>query len=272
MITPEIKLANGTAIPQLGLGLWQIEQEQQCLQTVRWALEAGYRHFDTAQLYRNEFFLGTALRMSDVSRNDVFITTKIWNENQGWDDLIPSFSTSLRALQTDYVDLLLLHYPVPGTRRQAWLRMEELYRGGHVKAIGVSNYTIRHLEELLSETALTPVVNQVELHVFLQQPELLAFCKEQGIVIEAYSPLARGAHMNNPILQALARKHSRTPAQVMLRWCIQVGAVVIPKTVHRERLLENMAVFDFTLDKKDMIELVKLNQNLRTSWNPTNTP
>jgi diketogulonate reductase-like aldo/keto reductase len=178
MNTPNIKLNNGTSIPQLGLGLWMNKNKGECQRTVEQALELGYRHFDTAQIYRNEEFLGNVLARTKVLRKDLFITTKIWNDNFWWDDLIPSFEESLTKLRANYVDLLLLHFPVTETRGPAWRKMEEVYKSGKAKAIGVSNYTIKHLEELLKQCEIKPAVNQVELHVYLQQSELLEYCKK----------------------------------------------------------------------------------------------
>ena len=264
-----VSLNNDTKMPALGFGLWQVSDEQACLDSVNWALEAGYRHFDTAQIYGNEAFLGKALAGSGVNRKELFITTKIWNDNFFWDDLIPSFDESLKNLQTDYVDLLLLHFPVTETRRPAWRKMEEIAKSGRAKAIGVSNYTIKHLEELLNECEIKPAVNQVELHVYLQQPELIAFCKEQGIIIEAYSPLAHGYGLDNPILADIGKKYGKSAGQVMLRWCLEIGTVPLPKSVHEDRIKENLNVLDFKLDNDDMAKLTTLDKNYRTCWDPT---
>lgn len=264
-----IKLNDGNEIPQLGLGLWLNKNRQECVQTVEQALDLGYRHFDTAQIYGNEEFLGSALARSKVLRKDLFITTKIWNDNFWWDDLIPSFEESLDKLHMKYVDLLLLHFPVTETRRPAWRKMEELKRDGRTKSIGVSNYTVKHLEELLKECEIKPAVNQVELHVYLQQPELVKYCQKQGIVLEAYSPLAHGYGINNPVLEAVGKKYGKSAAQVMIRWCIDNGFVVLPKTTHEKRLKENFDVFDFKLDATDMKQLKKLEKNYRTCWDPT---
>jgi diketogulonate reductase-like aldo/keto reductase len=272
MPLPSIKLDNGTQIPQIGLGLWKVKKEKEAKQAVKWALEAGYRHFDTAQIYGNEAYLGAALKEAGVARKDVFITTKIWNDNQWWNDVIPTFEESLEKLQTDYVDLLLIHFPVTELRRPAWTRMEEIYRSGRAKAIGVSNYTIKHLEELLKECSVKPVVNQVELHVFLQQPELVAYCKQHDIVLEAYSPLAHGHNMDDSMLAEIAKKHSKSPAQIMIRWALQQGFVVLPKSVHQDRIQDNLAVFDFKLDSEDLAKLKTLDRNFRTCWDPTNVP
>src|SRR5258708_25155075 len=264
-----LKLNNGTTIPAKGIGTWRMRDEQECIIAVHAALEAGYRHIDTAQVYDNEAFVGKALKSSTVSREQLFITTKIWNDNYDWDDLIHSFDESLRNLQTDYVDLLLLHLPVTETHRPAWRKMEEIANSGRAKAIGVSNYTVTHLEELLRECEIKPAVNQVEIHVYLQQPELLTFCKEHDIVVEAYSPLAHGYGMNNPVLADVANKHSKSPVQIMIRWCTDFGTVPLPKSVHSDRLKENFDVFDFSLDTEDMAKLATLEKDFRTCWDPT---
>lgn len=269
---PGVALNTKTTIPQVGLGLWQNKNQQECEKTVEAALKAGYRHFDTAQVYGNEQFLGNALAKSDTPRNDLFITTKIWNDNQFWDDVIPSFDESLERLQTDYVDLLLVHFPVTQTRGAAWRKMEEIHKKGSAKAIGVSNYTVKHLKELLETAEVVPVMNQVELHVFLQQPELLDYCKEQGIMVEAYSPLAHGHGLEHPTLESIANKHAKTTAQVMIRWCIEIGTIPLPKTTHVNRLIENLDVFDFALSAEDMTALKQLDKNYRTCWDPTNIP
>jgi diketogulonate reductase-like aldo/keto reductase len=269
MSIPDIKLNSEKKIPQLGLGLWMNKNKEECTRTIEDALEAGYRHFDTAQIYGNEEFLGSVIARTKVLRKDLFITTKIWNENQFYTDLIPSFEESLNKLRVNYVDLLLLHFPVTELRRPAWHRMEELYKDGKAKSIGVSNYTIKHLEELLSECEVKPALNQVELHVYLQQPELVEYCKKNDIVLEAYSPLAHGYGIDNPALVAIGKKHGKSPAQVMIRWCIENGFVVLPKTTHKDRLKENMDIFDFKLDAEDMKQLKQLDKNYRTCWDPT---
>lgn len=269
--TPLLKGPKDFKIPQLGLGLWMNKNRQECIRTVEQALELGYRHFDTAQIYGNEEFVGSALARTKVLRKDLFITTKIWNDNFWWDDLIPSLDESLIKLRTTYADLLLLHFPVTETRGPAWRKMEEAHKTGKAKAIGVSNYTVRHLEELLQQAEIKPAVNQVELHVYLQQPELLQYCKKHGIVVEAYSPLAHGYGMDNAVLAEIGKKYKKSPAQIMIRWCIEKDLVVLPKTTHQERLKENMDVFDFSLDENDMRKLTKLDKNFRTCWDPTHT-
>jgi diketogulonate reductase-like aldo/keto reductase len=272
MKIPHITRPTGASIPQIGFGLWKIKDEAECKQAVAWALEAGYRHFDTAQAYHNEQFVGAALKESHVPRKDVFITTKVAVEHFGHNHAKKSFDASLEKLQLDYVDLLLLHFPVTLLRRKSWKALEEIHEAGKAKAIGVSNYTIRHLEELLKDCKVKPAVNQVELHVFLQQPELLEYCRQHDIVVEAYSPLAHGHGMDDPTLLKIAKKHGKTPGQIMLRWCAQQGTVPLPKSVHQERIKENLKIFDFKLDKKDLETLAKLNKNLRTCWDPTLVP
>lgn len=269
---PTVKLNTGREIPQVGLGLWLNKDEQQCKESVAAALKVGYRHFDTAQIYKNEQFLGAALAESSVNRSELFITTKIWNDNFWWDDLLLSLDESLEKLRTDYVDLLLLHFPVTETRGPAWRRMEEACNAGKAKAIGVSNYTVKHLEELLRECSVKPAVNQVELHVFLQQPELIEYCQSNGIVVEAYSPLAHGHGLDDESLLAIAKKHGKTTAQIMLHWCIEQGLVVLPKSTHEKRIKENIELFDFKLDNEDLDRIKKLNKNFRTCWDPTNVP
>jgi diketogulonate reductase-like aldo/keto reductase len=272
MKVSSLELSNKTIIPQIGFGTWLIKDEEVCVQSVTTALEIGYRHIDTAQIYGNEQYVGQAIAESDIPRADLFITTKVWNENQFWDDVIPSLDESLERLQTDYVDLLLIHFPVTETRRPAWRRMETILESGKAKAIGVSNYTIAHLEELIKESKIKPAVNQVELHVFLQQPELVEYCRKHGIALEAYSPLAHGQGLQDAKLQELAKKHHKTVAQIMLRWCIEQGFIALPKSTHPERIRENFEIFDFKLDREDMEQLKKLNKDLRTCWDPTNIP
>lgn len=267
-----IVIAEGVAMPQLGLGLWKNKGEAECIASIHEALQAGYRHFDTAQAYGNEQHVGTALQLSPISRDEIFLTTKIAVQNFGIKRVLKSFEQSLQNLQTDYVDLLLLHFPVSLLRGQSWRALEQIHATGKARAVGVSNYTVRRLKELLMQCAVRPAVNQVELHVYLQQPELLAYCKEQGITVEAYSPLAHGKGLDNPVLSEIGSKYGKTPAQVMTRWCIELGTVPLPKSVNTERIQENIDVFDFSLDAEDMAKLASLNKNLRTCWDPTNIP
>lgn len=269
---PRVVLGDGPEIPQVGLGLWKVKDQAEFDTSFKAALVAGYRHFDTAQAYHNEQFLGKALQNADVKREDVWITTKIAVQNFGHKHAVKSFERSLKALQTEYVDLLLLHFPVPLLRKSSWLALEGLQAQGKAKTIGVSNYTVRHLREMQKYAHVVPAVNQVELHVFLQQPELVEYCRQQNIALEAYSPLAHGRAMTDPIIAEVAKKHDKSYAQIMLRWCVEKGFVVLPKSVTPERIQQNIDVFDFNLDPSDMQKLAWLNKNLRTCWDPTLVP
>jgi diketogulonate reductase-like aldo/keto reductase len=269
---PHVTLANNNTVPQIGLGLWQIKDQMQFQQAFEAAWSVGYRHFDTAQAYGNEQYLGEAWSATGATRDDVFITTKIWIKHFGVKHLKSSFDDSLASLQTDYVDLLLLHFPVTLRRKKAWLALERLHAEGKARTIGVSNYTIRHLEEMKKYASIMPVVNQVELHVFLQQPELVQYCKDHGIMIEAYSPLAHAKDMHNQTVSLLAQKYEKTYAQIMLRWLVQEGHVVLPKSGRPQRIRENYAIFDFEISTEDMELLRTQDRGLRTCWNPTHIP
>lgn len=269
---PKIGLSSGREIPQVGLGLWQVKDDADFRAAFQAAVVDGYRHFDTAQVYGNEHLLGEEWKKAGVAREDLFITTKIRVENITVGRTAQSFEKSLENLQTDYVDLLLLHFPVTIARKKAWLALEKIYEDGRAKSIGVSNFTIKHLEEMKEYAKVTPAVNQVELHVFLQQPELIKYCHEHDIVVEAYSPLAHAKDMDEPVIQEISEKHSKSYAQIMLRWCVQKGLVVLPKSVTPKRIQENIAIFDFELDDKDMTQLSQLDRALRTCWDPTHIP
>ncbi len=272
MSTPALELPNNQKIPQIGLGLWKVQDDQQFKVGFQAAIDAGYRHFDTAQIYGNEQLLGESWKVSGIAREELFITTKIWLKNFGQRHLQKSFTESLDKLQTDYVDLLLLHFPVTVLRKKAWKALEEIKAKGGAKNIGVSNYTIRHLEEMKQYAKEMPAVNQVELHVFLQQPELLKYCHEEGIIVEAYSPLAHGKAMDDPIVQKIADKHHKSYAQIMLRWCLEQNAVVLAKSVTPSRIKENLDIFDFMFDEDDKQALAGLDRDLRTCWSPVNVP
>lgn len=268
---PSSKLGTHT-IPQVGFGLWQVKDQTDLDRSVIAALDAGYRHFDTAQIYGNEAMLGTVLQKADLTRDELFITTKISVQNFRKPTVRKSFEQSLINLQTEYVDLLLLHFPVTGLRKGAWQVLESILADGQARSIGVSNYTVRHLKQLKKYATVMPAVNQVELHVYLQQPELLEYCKQEGIVVEAYSPLAHGKGLDDETLAKLAKKYSKTPAQIMLRWCLQVGAIPLPKSVTPERIVQNIDIFDFKLSAADMTTLSSLDKNMRTCWDPTRVP
>lgn len=258
-------------IPQLGFGLWRNKDPKECTDSIKWALETGFTHFDDAQAYDNEELLGKAVADSKVPREKLFITTKIKTENMGMMGTAPSFDESIEKLDMDYVDLLLLHFPVTEKRDPSWLKLQQIYKEGRAKAIGVSNYTIKHLKEM-KKFDVWPAVNQVELSVVLQQPELVEYCKSNDIVVEAYSPLVEGMFFDEPVLNEIAKKHDKSVAQVMLRWGIDYGVVVLTKSAHKDRITQNADIFDFELDKQDMAKIKKLDRNFRTNWNPTNVP
>lgn len=245
-------LANGVQMPVLGLGVYQTKKGEETQRAVRWALEAGYRHIDTAAFYNNEKDVGEAIRASRIPREEIFITTKLWIT--GFLDPQAAFEKSLRELGLGYIDLYLIHWPFPGKQR-AWQKLEQIYAKGDVKAIGVSNYSIKHLAELKKEATIQPMVNQVEFSPFLYQETLLAYCESQEIVLEAYSPLTRGKRLDDPLIEALAKKYQKTRAQIMIRWSVQHGLVVIPKSSKQERIIENIDVFDFEIDAADMKKL-----------------
>lgn len=272
MTIPTLTLASGYPIPSVAIGLWKVTDEIEFNTMFEAAVAAGYRHFDSAQAYNNEHLLGAALQRHTFTRDDIFITTKIDVRNFTHSKAKKSFAESLEKLQLEYVDLLLLHFPVPLLRKKAWLALEELQAAKKVKSIGVSNYTVKHLKELRQYAKVMPVINQVELHVYLQQPELLEYCRQQNIVVEAYSPLAHGKSPDNTVIQAIANKHHKTVAQIMLRWCLQQNTVVLPKSKTPSRLLENINIFDFLLDSEDMNQLSALDAGLRTCWDPTRIP
>jgi diketogulonate reductase-like aldo/keto reductase len=293
-IDSKLTLNDGQQIPQLGLGVWQIRAGAACEAAVLAALEAGYRHIDTASMYGNEESVGAAIRISGISRDNIFVTTKLWNSEHGNPER--ALEASLRKLKLDYVDLYLIHYPVR-ERRQSWCALEAMRAKGKARSIGVSNFTIRHLKELLAETRTVPAVNQVEFHPYLYQRDLLEFCAGKGIVVEAYSPLTQGRRLKDRKLIAVAERYpsggpqrtdkgpqlsfaqkfsrqaaNKSAAQVLIRWALQHGLAVIPKSAKRNRIFENADVFDFELTADDMRLLDSFNEDLRTCWDPTNAP
>jgi diketogulonate reductase-like aldo/keto reductase len=272
MSIPTLPLASSTFIPQLGLGTWKVTDEAQYKAMFDAAVDAGYRHFDTAQAYGNEQMLGAAWQASGLKREDIFITTKTAVQHFGHRKAQKALAESLNKLSVEYVDLLLLHFPVTMLRKKTWLAAEEAYAAGQAKAIGVSNYTIRHLEDMKSYATVMPHVNQVELHVFLQQPELLKYCRDNGIVVEAYSPLAHARANDDEVIAKIAEQHGKSYAQIMLRWCVEQGLVVIPKSVTPSRIKENAEIFDFELTPQDLEALAKRNRDMRTCWSPVHIP
>ncbi|WUB67890.1 aldo/keto reductase [Streptomyces sp. NBC_00582] len=258
-------------MPQLGFGVWQVPDDE-AERAVSTALEAGYRSIDTAAIYGNEEGTGKAITASGVPREDIFLTTKLWNSDQGYDATLRAFDTSLEKLGLEYVDLYLIHWPLPARDRyvDTYKAFEKLYGDGRVRAIGVSNFPVEQLGRLLDETSVIPAVNQIELHPHLQQHALRAFHAEQGIATEAWSPLGQGKGLLEvPAIVAIAQKHNRTPAQVVLRWHLQIGNVVIPKSVTPSRIRENIEVFDFSLDTEDLAAISALNEDRRIGPDPS---
>jgi diketogulonate reductase-like aldo/keto reductase len=265
-------LRGGVKIPLLGLGVYQSQPGEETRRAVEAALALGYRHVDTARAYGNERDVADAIEASGLPRDQVFITTKLWNSDHGYDETLRACDASLGRLRTKRVDLYLIHWPVQRLRHDTWRAMERLRALGKARAIGVSNYTVRHLEELLARANEPPAVNQVELHPFLQQRELVELCRANGIVVEAYAPLVKARRMDHPVLTGIARKHRATPAQVLVRWALQLGLVVLPKSVRAERIRENAEVYGFALDDEDLAAMGRLDEGYRTSWDPTDAP
>jgi diketogulonate reductase-like aldo/keto reductase len=263
-------LNNGVELPWLGFGVFKVEDGDVLEQAVSAALQIGYRSIDTASLYKNERGVGNAIRASGIPRDEIFLTTKVWNDDMRAKRTLAAFAESLDRLGTDYVDLYLVHWPVPGFYKETWKAMEEIYASGRAKAIGVSNFTIHHLEDLFSDSEVVPAVNQIEFHPFLLQAELLAFCQSQAIQVEAWSPLMRGGIIQNEIVQEIANKHRKTTAQIVLRWDLQHGVVTIPKSIHANRIEENADIFDFTLSEADMKVLDALDAGQRIGPDPDN--
>lgn len=264
-------LHNGVRMPWLGLGVYKVQEGDEVIRSVRTALEVGYRHIDTAAFYENEEGVGQAIRESGIRREEVFVTTKVWNSDQGYESTLKAFHTSLKKLGFDYIDLYLVHWPVKEKYKETYKALEKLYKDGFVRAIGVSNFQIHHLEHILADCEIKPMVNQVEFHPRLTQKELLAFCKQHQIQLEAWSPLMRGGELlNEPTLVDIAQKYEKTPAQVILRWDLQHEVVTIPKSVTPQRIAQNANIFDFTLTKEEMDAIDALNENRRIGPDPDN--
>ena len=268
-VVPTVTLNNGVDIPQLGFGVFQIKPEGTRAATLE-ALKVGFRHIDTAEMYGNEREVAEAVRDSGIVRAEVFVTSKLNNGSHAYDDALAAFDQSLEVMKFDYLDLFLIHWPLPavGDFVETWRALEEIYRSGRARAIGVSNFQPHHLERLSRETTVTPAVNQIESHPYLTQDDLRAFDRDHGIATEAWSPLAKGQVLDDPTIVGMAERLSRTPAQVTLRWHIQRGDIVFPKSVTPKRVAENFALFDFELTDDDMRAISALHRNLRTGPNP----
>lgn len=263
-------LHNGVKMPWLGLGVFEVEEGNEVEKSVEWALKEGYRSIDTASVYKNEVGVGKAVKESGIPREELFITTKIWNKSQGYDSTLQAFERSLERLDMDYVDLYLIHWPVEGKYKDTWRALEKLYNDGVVKAIGVSNFQIHHIEELIKDGNVKPMVNQVEYHPLLTQKPLLSFCKENQIQLEAWSPFMHGEIFGNDTIKRIAEKYNKSEAQIILRWDLQNGVVTIPKSVREHRIQENANVFDFELTSEDMQAIDQLNQDKRWGPDPDN--
>jgi len=263
-----LQLNSGARIPQVGLGVWQTPSGATTRQAVTAALKVGYRHVDTARVYGNEADVGAGVRESGVARGEVFVTTKLWNADQGYDAALRAFDASLKRLGLEYVDLYLIHWPVAEKRLDSWRALERIHAEGRARSIGVSNFLVPHLEELLGKARRVPAVNQIELTPFLQRRETRALCAAHGIVVEAYSPLTHGMRLDHPVVNDVARRLGRSVAQVLLRWGLQHGLVVLPKSTRPARIAENGALFDFALDEQAMSELDALEEGLVTGWDP----
>lgn len=267
-ISTTIKLNDGNHIPALGLGTFRNKAGKTTEEAVRWALDYGYRHIDTAQYYANEASVGKAVRESGIDREKIFVTSKVAISNFGYENTVKSVEESLKAFKMEYIDLFLLHWPVEHLRIESWEALEKLKSTGKVKSIGVSNFTIEHLDDLLKKSETLPVTNQVEFSPFLFQVELLEYCRNQNIALTAYSPLAKSEKLDTPRLVDIAHKYSKSPAQIMIRWALLHGTVVIPKSENMERIKENGNVFDFEISDEDMEFINRLDEGLRYAWNP----
>jgi len=269
-----VTLHNGVKMPGFGLGVFKVEEGPELVNAVKIAIKHGYRSIDTAAIYGNEEGVGKGIREglkeAGISRENVFVTSKVWNADLGYDATIAAYETSLKKLGLDYLDLYLIHWPVEGKYKEAWRALETLYKEGKVKAIGVSNFQVHHLKDLMEDAEIKPVINQVEYHPRLTQKELQAFCEKHHIQLEAWSPLMQGELLNNEVLTEIANKHNKSVAQVILRWDVQNGIITIPKSTKEHRIVENASIFDFELTKEEIERIDELNQNHRVGPDPDN--
>nr|WP_211171230.1 aldo/keto reductase [Bacillus sp. DNRA2] len=263
-----VTLHNGVKMPWMGLGVFKVADGDEVVHSVAAAIRNGYKSIDTASFYQNEEGVGQGIKESGVPREDLFITTKLWNADQGYESTLTAFETSLNKLGLEYLDLYLIHWPGKDKYKETWKAFEKLNKDGRVRAIGVSNFQIHHLEDLMGEAEIKPMVNQVEYHPHLTQTELHAFCKKEGIQLEAWSPLKQGQLLNEPVLHEIAQKYNKSIAQVILRWDLQNGVVTIPKSIKEHRIIENSQVFDFELTLEDMERISRLNQDSRAGSHP----
>ena len=265
-----VTLSNGVKMPGFGLGVYKVTDDGEIDHAVKSAIAAGYRMIDTAAIYQNEEGVGKAIKESGVPREEIFITSKVWNDDQGYESTLKAFDTSLEKLGLEYIDLYLIHWAVKGKYVDTWKALEKLYKDGKVKAIGVSNFNPHHIEDIKRECEIMPMVNQIELHPYLIQEDVRAYCKENNIQVESWSPLARGRLLDHPVLQAIAEQHGKTTAQVILRWNIQHGIITIPKSSKKDRIVSNADIFNFELSSDEMKAIDGLNKNERTGKDPDN--
>ncbi len=263
-------LHNGVEMPTLGLGVWKMENNDEVKTAVNAAIDAGYKAIDTAAAYKNEEGVGKAIKENSTPREDLFITSKVWNDDQGYDSTLKAFEDTVSKLGIETLDLYLIHWPVEGKYKETWKAMEKLYKDGRIRAIGVSNFHPQHLEDLMKDAEIKPMINQVEFHPLLNQKELRDYCKQHSIQLEAWSPLAQGKLLDNDVVKGIAEQHGKSAAQVIIRWDLEHEVVTIPKSSNPERIKQNFDVFDFELTKDDIRAIDELNQNERMGPDPDN--
>lgn len=263
-----VKLHNGVEMPWFGLGVFKVKEGTEVIDSVKAAIKNGYKSIDTAAIYQNEEGVGQGIRESEVPREELFITSKVWNSDQGYESTLQAYETSLQKLGLDYLDLYLIHWPGKTKYKETWKALEKLYKDGRVRAIGVSNFKVHHLEDLLKDAEIRPMVNQVEYHPHLTQMDLLAFCQKEGIQLEAWSPLKQGQLLNDPVIMEVADKYGKSAAQVILRWDLQNKVVTIPKSIKEQRIIENADIFNFELSVEDMEKINGLNKDERVGPDP----
>jgi diketogulonate reductase-like aldo/keto reductase len=263
------KMNDGREIPILGFGTYKIKSGDDTYEAALHALKTGYRHIDTAAMYGNEAGVGRAVRSCGIPRDQIFVTTKVWNSDQGYDRTLRAFDESMRKLALDYVDMYLIHWPVTEHRSETWKALKNIYKDGRARSIGVSNYTIKHLEELADNFGDVPAVNQVEFNPFLYQRDLLHYCKTHDIVLEAYSPLVRARRFDDKRLANMAEKYGKSPAQMLIRWCLERDTVPLPKSSHKDRIEQNADVFDFSIEQEDLKKMDDFNEDFRVAWDPS---
>jgi diketogulonate reductase-like aldo/keto reductase len=265
----KIQLNNGLLMPQLGLGVWQSDNGEETINAIHWALEAGYRHVDTAKIYKNEEAVGRAIRTASVPREDVWLTTKIWNDDIRAGRTTQATDEALKRLDTDYIDLMLLHWPVDGYEA-AWRELEQALADGKVRAIGLSNFMPEHLNDILEHGEIIPAVNQIEYHPYLVQADAISLCDLHDIIITAWSPLMQGNFKDEPLFAEIGARHGKTAAQVVLRWCLQNDIIIIPKSTNQGRIQQNAAIFDFELSEDEMVAIDELERGKRFGPDPRN--